>query len=200
VTLRIEPARRDDRRAIIDVLATAFHNDPPMLALLPDERRRPAALRQAYAIDVTRTALSLGASLVAREGDEVVGAALAFPPGRRRLQKLTDLLDAPRWVRVFGRQVRQAYDLNRGLHKEHPKSPHIYLLYLGATHSGCGIGGALLAALAVEADRQGLPMYLESSTPASARLYRRHGFADVRTFDHPLGTFTLMWREPRIPA
>lgn len=197
--IRIERADGDDRGAIIDVLATAFAGDWPMLVLFPDERRRPQAMRRMYAIDVTRRVLGLGQSLVARDGDELSGVALAFPPRRSRLPLPADILGAPRYVRVFGRRVLLAQDLQRAMHAVHPKEPHIYLLYLGVRDPGHGIGGALLTALTQDADRQGLPVYLESSTPASARLYARHGFERRRDIVHRRGRFTPMWR-PATPS
>jgi hypothetical protein len=51
-----------------------------------------------------------------------------------------------------------------------------------------------LTALTQDADRQGLPVYLESSTPASARLYARHGFEPRREIVLRRGRFTPMWR------
>src|SRR5690349_1478561 len=164
-----------------------------MLALFPDERRRPQAMRRMYALDVTRRALTLGQSLVARDGGDLSGVALAFPP-RRRLQLPTDLLSAPRYILLFGRRVLQAQEMQRAMHAVHPKEPHIYLLYLGAREPGRGVGGALLTALTENADRQGLPVYLESSTPASARLYARHGFEPQREIVLRRGRFTPMWR------
>lgn len=194
MTIRIEPAHGNDRQAIIDVLTAAFADDWPMLALFPDERRRPRAMRRMYALDVTPRALKLGKSLVARDGSELAGAALAFPPRRPHLTLPADLLAAPRYLHVFGRRILQAQDMQRVLHAVHPKEPHIYLLYLGVREPGHGVGGALLTALTDDADRLGLPVYLESSTPASARLYARHGFERRREIVHPRGRFTPMWR------
>ncbi|HSI27286.1 MAG TPA: GNAT family N-acetyltransferase [Aeromicrobium sp.] len=194
MAIRIEPADGDDRADIIEVLATAFADDWPMLALFPDERRRPQAMRRMYALDVTRRALTLGQSLVARDGSQLAGAALAFPPRRPHLTLTADLLAAPRYIRLFGRRVLQAQEMQRAMHAVHPKEPHIYLLYLGAREPGRGVGGALLTALTQDADRQGLPVYLESSTPASARLYARHGFEPRREIVHRHGRFTPMWR------
>jgi GNAT superfamily N-acetyltransferase len=194
VPLRVESAQGDDRHAIIDVLATAFADDWPMRVLFPDERRRPRAMRRMYALDVTRRALRLGQSLVARDGDEVAGAAVAFPPRRSRLPLPADLVSAPHYILLFGRRVLQAQEMQRAMHAVHPKEPHIYLLYLGAREPGRGVGGALLTALTQDADRQGLPVYLESSTPASARLYARHGFEPRREIVLRRGRFTPMWR------
>lgn len=199
MALRIEPAQLGDRRPIIDVLTTAFRNDPPMVALIPDGRRRAENLRRLYGIDVSRKVLGFGGSLVARDGEKTVGVALAFPPGTWKGSILPDVFNLATYLRAFGRRSLMAVDVERTLHKAHPAEPHVYLLYLGAREPGRGVGGALLTALAEQADRDGLPMYLESSTPASARLYARHGFQTVGEIDHPVGHFTPMWR-PASPS
>lgn len=60
---------------------------------------------------------------------------------------------------------------------------------------GRGIGGELLAQLAVEADAASLPMriYVEFNNPAQ-HLYLRHGFA---LYGEPVGIYLTMERLPR---
>ena len=41
---------------------------------------------------------------------------------------------------------------------------------------GRGLGGALLRDRLVRADAEGMPAYLEASSPRSRALYERHGF------------------------
>lgn len=190
----MEPATSADRRALIEVLATAFRNDPPMVALVPNGQHRPAALRRLYGADVTGRVLAAGWSLMARDGDAVVGAALVFPPGSPKPPRWTEVGNTLRYLRTFGSRVLHAHDLELALRDAHPTEPHLHLLYLGAAVPGRGVGGDLLTALTTRADREGLPIYLEASTPSSARLYARHGFQTVRTLEHPVADFTLMWR------
>ena len=194
MTIRVEPATVGDRAAMIDVLTAAFHNDPPMTSLIPDESRRPAALRRFFSMDVTPRALETGQSVVAHHGDRVVGAALAFPAGWRRPSRFVELVNMPRYMGIFRSRVLQAQDLGQRLHASHPKEPHIHLLYIGAAEPGHGAGAAMLTALGEDADMQGVPMYLEATTPNSARLYARHGFEAVDELRHPVADFTLMLR------
>jgi GNAT superfamily N-acetyltransferase len=79
--------------------------------------------------------------------------------------------------------------------------PFYYLSFLG-THPesrGRGIGMGLLAELAARADREGRPVYLESTNPANTPRYERLGFRGQSEFSTPDGMHivTTMWREPR---
>ncbi|RZU54558.1 acetyltransferase (GNAT) family protein [Krasilnikovia cinnamomea] len=81
----------------------------------------------------------------------------------------------------------------------HPDEPHWHLAFL-AVHPGAqrrGLGGALMAHTHAELDAAGVPAYLEATNGDNVRLYRRHGYTDMATFEIPLpdGTpFFRMWR------
>ena len=63
----------------------------------------------------------------------------------------------------------------------HPTEPHWYLPLIGvdATKQGCGHGSALLRHALKRCDEDGLPAYLEATSPRSRQLYERHGFEDL---------------------
>lgn len=79
-----------------------------------------------------------------------------------------------------GRQTA-VLELFARMSEVHPQQPHWYLPMVGVvpSHQGRGYGSALLAAACRVCDREGLPAYLEATTPGSAALYRRHGFRPV---------------------
>ena len=58
-----------------------------------------------------------------------------------------------------------------------------YLVYIGTRPSGRGKGHArkLLEHVTMQADREGRPVYLESSNEANPPIYRKFGFETVRT-------------------
>ncbi len=60
----------------------------------------------------------------------------------------------------------------------HPAEPHWYLPLIGADpgFQNQGHGSRLLRLALDRCDREGLPAYLESSSPRNIPLYRRHGF------------------------
>jgi ribosomal protein S18 acetylase RimI-like enzyme len=72
----------------------------------------------------------------------------------------------------------------------HPSEPHWYLPLIGVAPSeqGRGFGSALLAHGLTRCDREHLPAYLESTSPRTVPLYRRHGFevvAEIRVGSAP---------------
>ena len=83
----------------------------------------------------------------------------------------------------------------------HPREvPHYYLSLLAThpSHTGRGLGMALLAESLARMDREGMPSYLESSNPANDHRYERLGFAKIGEFTTPGGDTTVatMWRDP----
>ncbi|KOX19029.1 hypothetical protein ADK67_34500 [Saccharothrix sp. NRRL B-16348] len=61
----------------------------------------------------------------------------------------------------------------------HPDVPHLYLASMAVIPAsrGRGVGAAILRHRLALADAERQPVYLEASTPRSAALYTRHGFA-----------------------
>ncbi|KAF2261032.1 acyl-CoA N-acyltransferase [Lojkania enalia] len=83
--------------------------------------------------------------------------------------------------------------------------PHVYLhlLHTDPKFQGRGAGGGLVKWGQEQADKLGLPIYLESS-PSAHRFYQKHGFQDVEQLSLNLSEFggdklhitPLMIREP----
>ena len=82
----------------------------------------------------------------------------------------------------------------------HLHEPHWYLPFIAVdpARQGKGYGSQLMSYGVAIADRDGLPAYLEATTPDSRRLYERHGFEVVGEIQ--FGSSPTMWpmrREPR---
>ena len=82
-------------------------------------------------------------------------------------------------------------------HKQDICVPHWYLFGLGVSpaYQGQGIGGLLIQPILQKADKEGLPCYLETSTPGAVRFYQKYGFEILRTGEQPV-EFWTMKREP----
>jgi GNAT superfamily N-acetyltransferase len=189
---RIRTTTRDDIPAIGYVLAAAFHDDPVISWILPDETRRRVRLRGI---------MELFASRFQRHGENRIneagtGAAVWAPPGATFTAEEDLRFEA-------GLVTASAGDLSRLgavvelVDAHRPAEPHHYLSLVGVIpdRQGAGIGSALLRAVLDGADRHGVPTYLEATSPRNRDLYERHGFevcAELRTSDCP--PLWAMWR------
>lgn len=196
---RTSSATPEDWRALSDVLAAAFADDPVWSWLLPDGATRLERLRRFFGLETRAVVLRHGASVAARDETGALGAALVLPPGRWRTPLRVQALHAPGFTRVFGRRVPIALGVLTSMERRHIRERHVYLPYIGVgpAAQGQGIGSAMLGPVLERCDREGLPAYLEASSPRSAALYARLGF---RTLDliRPFGSppLELMRRPP----
>lgn len=69
-----------------------------------------------------------------------------------------------------------------------PAANELRAVYVAASHSGAGVGSALLAALEHSAKEAGCPFLEMDSSLTAERFYRRHGFKVLSRGTHPLST------------
>jgi ribosomal protein S18 acetylase RimI-like enzyme len=190
---------REDWSRASDVLADAFFGDPVFGWLLPDPEHRAAALRRYFAIVARDVVLRHPGSVAVMDGGQILGTALILPPGQWRTPIGVEARHAFAYGGIFGRRLGHAFGALTAVERLHPRVEHHYLPYIGVATAaqGQGIGNALLADLTRRCDADGLPAYLEASSPENARLYRRHGFVTTRRI-RPLGAppIELMFRRP----
>jgi len=186
-----------DLPVVTATIAAAFHDDPTMRWIVPDEGRRraigPATFRP-FVEGIQR----LGDTWMTEDGG---AAALWIPPGQT--------VPAPEDAEAFGQalaEVLQGEELERMgalgavMDANLPSEPHAHLNLLGTVpeRQGQGLGSALLEAVLPRLDREGVPAYLEATTDANRRLYERHGFVywnDIGPDGGPV--LRRMWREPK---
>jgi ribosomal protein S18 acetylase RimI-like enzyme len=183
----------------VAALGDAFHDDRVFRWISPDDNRRWMSTRSFFDLAVEAFAAHDGV-YVAPGG---AGAALWLPPGRT--------LVPDEEAEEFGRRVLDTAGdeadaarlgaLLEVFETSHPHEPHWYLNFLGVrpASQGLGIGSALLTEVLAIADRDGVPAYLEATSPDNRRLYERHGFrvtGELGVDDSP--TLYAMWREPQV--
>jgi GNAT superfamily N-acetyltransferase len=190
----IRPIVRSDLPALEQTLVAAFHEDPLIRWLFPDEASRAekatryfrvnleAGLRSghAYATDANRAVAVWSPPEVALADD--AGAFLGF---------LDEELGERARAALRGLAAAATADL---VHV-----PSFYLKVLGTlpTRQGLGIGGRLLRHIIDRCDARGIPAYLESSNIRNLTLYERHGFRVVDEVVVPDGpVIWSMWRDP----
>lgn len=171
------------RERAVATLVLAFAADPIIRWFLPHPERYLTFFPQAAQL-VGEAAFGAGTA-EATEADS--GAALWVPPGSSTNDEavgdlITRSTDAERHPATF------AFLELMGIH--HPTEPHWYLPFIGVepTSQGRGLGSRLLAHGLARADEDGLPSYLEASSPRNRALYERHGFvvtAEIQVADSP---------------
>jgi GNAT superfamily N-acetyltransferase len=178
------------------VLAAAFHDDPVISWMVPDEARRRTGLAAIMELFAARSQPHGENHL----NDTGTGAAVWAPPAAAFAPEDEERFGAD-LAAVAGDDLARVGELGELLDRHHPHEPHhYYLMLLGVRpdHQGTGIGGALLRAVLDRADRDGVPAYLEATSLRNRALYERHGFevtAELRTSDCP--PLWAMWRHPR---
>lgn len=193
------PATGADVPRLVESFAAAFQDDPVFGWLMPDERRRRDRLRAFFGVELTAVGLARGAVWT---HDGLSGAAIATPPGRWRLPWAVQLRHTGEFVRAFGARLGHAGALLQLMERRHLREPHHYLAYVGVTpeQQGQGLGTVLMEPTLARCDREGLPAYLEATSPRNIALYERLGF--VALGELTLGSsppLTLM-RRPPAPA
>lgn len=181
-----------------DVLARAFAADPVLIRLLGHRRRRDAALRRFFEIEV---GLAVGGRGEVWLDDDLLGAAVWRPPGAWPEAAKTPVGATLAYARVFSRRFVLAGEVATALARAHPAEPHWYLPFVGVAPeaAGSGRGTALLAPVLSRCDQERTGAYLEATSEASARLFARLGFEERAALTLPGGTVIRpMWREPQL--
>ena len=168
----------------VGMLARAFAEDPIYTAVFPDEAERKLGLHRLFG-GVVGYCLVYGKVYTTAS---VEGVACWLPPGNTEITfgrmlraglelpwALIRLKSAPR--RRF--QAVLAY-MDR-VHKEQVSGLHWHLWALGVEpgHQKRGIGGRLMQPVFDEADREGVPCYLETESPGNVAYYEKWGFQVV---------------------
>lgn len=186
-----------ERHPVMDTLTLAFSTDAPVRYMFPTAggylRNFPR-----LATAMAGSAIAAGSAWIADEG---AAAALWLGPGAAA--------DQDAIITLVGETVTPERQVVLGalgdlMGEFHPKEPHWYLSMIGVDPSrqGQGLGSALLKAGLARCDAEGLPAYLESSSPKNVPLYERHGFEVIgliKPGDHP-GLIPMYRAARRRPA
>ena len=192
----VRAAEWRDADRMSQTLARAFSDDPLICFLLGERTvMMPRLFRALF-----RLALPYDACDVT-EGFEA--AALWRPPGRWHTPFYRFIIHGPelQFPRIFGLGIGRAVSALNHIEKHHPKEPHFYLQVVGTDpqKQGKGFGGAVMRRQLANADRLGMPAYLESSKESNIPVYQSFGFQVTGEIKLPEGpTIYPMWRAARV--
>jgi ribosomal protein S18 acetylase RimI-like enzyme len=194
-------ASESEGPAMARVLARAFHDDPAFSWVLRHDSRRMGILERGFELFLRRIWLEQEATYTTAD---VVAVAVWELPGQWKPPVGLQLRLLPAMAGVFKRHLPRVLKALTVLEGKHPREPHYYLAFVGADPEwqGRGLGSAVLAPILERCDAEGMPAFLESSTPRNRALYERHGFEVTEEFTLGRGAPTQwrMWREPRLAA
>ncbi|HWP60276.1 MAG TPA: GNAT family N-acetyltransferase [Candidatus Acidoferrales bacterium] len=192
-SIRVKAAFPSDKNAFVDVIVRAFSADPVARWIYPDPHRYSAGFPPLVATFFDRACAHGTAYYV----NDYAGAALWLPPG---VGPDEDALAAAFDRTLPAERRRAVAELFAEMAGRHPPEPHWYLPLIGVdpARQRHGYGSILLHQALAACDREQKLAYLESSSPASVGLYRRHGFellGPIRVADSP--PLFPMVRRPR---
>ena len=184
-TLSIDQAGPDDVRACATVLTRALGDDDVLRAIIRGENRPPRVTALYVALLESGPIAHRTVDVVRVNGGPIVGVGMWTGPDQDEswLQHPIQLLREIRAIGLRHLSIVRAMDAEYASFRPH--YPHWYLTDLAVDpgSQGLGIGSALLRDRLAKVDADGLPAYLEATTPASRRLYERYGFAYVDTIN-----------------
>ncbi|MFT3728915.1 MAG: GNAT family N-acetyltransferase [Terricaulis sp.] len=188
----IRAALRSEQQNVMDTLALAFANDPPIRYWWPRASEhlywwpRFALARGERGFDAQSVMVT----------PNFEGVAMWMPPGVEADPAQVEALNMP----SDEEGDRIAGDLRDEMERFHPTAPHWYLWALGVDprYQGRGIGAALLRHTLAHIDQRHEMAYLESSDPKNVPFYQRHGFEALGVIQvHDVPPLTPMIRPAR---
>ena len=203
-----EPVRLEARsyEQASEVMARAFQDDAGWKYLIPDASRRLHLLPSFFGI-VVRYSLLYGEVYTT---SSVEGVACWLPPGN------TSPIFS-RLVRLGFRHALSGFELGWAgfrryvsmetydgtVHQRFVPGKHWYLWALGVepAYQGQGIGGMLMQPVLRQAEAEGLPCYLETSTEKNVAFYGKRGFTVVNEGIVPgsdLHVWAMMWHRQEL--
>ncbi|MDJ0343385.1 GNAT family N-acetyltransferase [Streptomyces sp. H10-C2] len=187
-----------EEETVARLLATVFDELPLHRWLVPTPERHPEIFPHFFQILVGH-ALRHGTVYVT---EDLRAAAVWLPMPSPDIEDYDDRLSAACQDHVerfhqLDEAMGQAYPADRGDHD------HLAFLVVHPDLQGDGIGSHLLRLHHDILDRACRPAYLEATSPASRKLYLRHGYADLgRPLALPFDPEAMypMWRPAQSEA
>ena len=191
---------RDGPEAATAVLVSAFLDDPTWTSRLPQRTKRRAVLLSAIGA-LTQDAGKRGRLLVARSGNEALGAAAVWAPGDHPRPWRSEFLRAAVTIAaetgVGSVSLARRYAALRRVDSRFPVHWHLAIIGVRPDVQHQQVGSRLVAEFLKRVDATGTAAYLETTRPELVGWYGRFGFElhEHVTLPGP-GQVTILWREP----
>jgi GNAT superfamily N-acetyltransferase len=190
-----------DLEPAVEIMLDAFDDDPIWLHLIKDPEKRARLLSKLY-----RTVLKI----IIKDGelygvgDPLQGIAWWVTPTATR----SSLVNKLGYARVvfssflpYILPVLSVYDELDEKKRRVASGPHYYLKAVGVSSRSRsrGVGSKLIRPFLIQADKEEVPVYLETITPSTLDVYKHYGFevAKHSTLRDGITTVWCMLRQPR---
>ena len=194
----IQKARRRDIPTLAKLLTQGFADDPLRAEYVARSRDPEVALERFFTTELEKFYIPRGVVDLVKDDGMIKGAALWVSPDAP-IRRRDELRMFPGLVRALGRSLPRAMRIDYHDAAAVPGFPHWYLytIVVSPQAQGQGIGGVLLDyGIARAGD---YPIYLESTTPGSRKLYERKGFFPLGVIPSPSESPEVgMWRPGRV--
>jgi GNAT superfamily N-acetyltransferase len=167
------------RRALLEVLAVAFRDNPMNVAIHGTRPLRRIRANRAGLRALVLDSAGRAETRVIRDQGRVVGGFVASPPGVFPISNPSLARQISCYFRQGARAMQRWRIVSTKLGPYRPDEDHWYLGVLGVLPEfrGRGLGGRLLDGFAALVADDPHPIYLESDRVASVRFYLSRGFS-----------------------
>jgi ribosomal protein S18 acetylase RimI-like enzyme len=202
----VDPAEHRIRRASLDdlseaatVLGDAFR-DEPWTRWTIDARDHRARVEALQRLALEHVGFPFGEVWLAEVDGEIASVSVWMHSDRPVPDEV--------WAATAGEQERLSGDRNEAavaaqeaVAAHRPEGRHLYLGTIGtaAAHAGRGLGRSVLQVGLDRADREGLPVHLETSSARNVVFYERSGFRVEHEVRLDGGPMVWMMRRPPSP-
>jgi predicted N-acetyltransferase YhbS len=195
-SVHLEPLIADRIDETADMLARAYMTNPLHVAAFGEHEE---ARNRSFFRRLLRTLR--GPTLIAFDGNRIVGAIHWSRSTDCRLRASEKLLLVPFMLRAFGLATSVRLASWFGLWARHDPAdvPHLHLGPMGVDPDSRGIrvGGRLMERFCAEVDRTKTAGYAETDRPANVDFYRHFGFEVMKEIEVMGVRNWLVWRAPK---
>jgi ribosomal protein S18 acetylase RimI-like enzyme len=193
-------ATKNDTPQLARLFAAAFASDPVMNWVARPGPSRAEGLQRFFRWVLDVRAIPFGEVWMAE--DASVCAALLPPDAPASPGGLLEQIRLlPMFIQLCGvSRLMRGQAMADAMEKNHPRDQHYYLAFIAVApqFQGMGLGSAMMESTLRRIDANGLPTYLENSSPRNTRLYERCGFVAQKNIAPKAAPPLLaMWRPAR---
>lgn len=180
-------ANDDDRKLIVELLTRSFEDNQSINYIIKRDSKKQERIR-------TLMEYSIGTCFLFGEvwiSEDKKACALILYPHLKKTSLKSIYLDLKLIFKAIGISgISKARKRETLIKEKQPKEKMAYLWFIGVNplYQHQGIGGTLLKEVMADAERKGLPVFLETSALQNLPWYRRFGF---HIYDELTLTYTL---------